>query len=404
MLNQDAIYRVSQSLSIQISSRGKLLATSSALSRDPKELGPEGIPVLQVFAGGNTIRGALSALAEEWDLEESGFSELVETLVQHRLLVPQSADGSPGPQGGFADISAQHFMVRDTVRVMAYRAAIAAHAPGRSVVEVGCGTGILSLFAAQAGARRVVAIEETAIADLAREMVRANGFGGIVEVISGNSRDVALDEPGELLIHEILGTDPFAENLLPFIEDARERFLIPGGRLIPDRLEILCAGLHVEDPPRTITRDQALREGRELAALYGLDLSPYLRAVERVPRFRRPLTVPAGDFPHPVLSGEHRLYDLDLAAGDLASAASEPAETNLEITTAGELTSLVLYFRAHLDERTCLTTSPFAPKTHWGWMVRDLSRTIAVRPGDRVPIDAQVETIMGRQMLRVDLA
>lgn len=400
-MDNDALYRVSQSLTIQIDAGGRLVASVSA-SRPPKELDADAVPVLRAFGGGSTPRLVLAALAAEWDLDEAGFAESVDALLEEGLLVSGDGEGK-AYRYGFGSVQVQHPMVRDTVRVMAYRAAIAAHAAGRSVVEVGCGTGLLSLFAAQAGARRVVAIEETAIAGLAREMVRANGFEGVVEVVSGNSRNVELGEPAELLIHEILGSDPFSENLIPYLQDARERFLGGGGgRLIPCRLEILCAGVRVEEGDGAVTREQALREGRELAGLYGLDLSPYLRALEEGPGFRRTSSPAQSRFPYPILSGECRLYDLDLAA-DL-SAAGGPVGAVLDIEAPGELNALVLYFRAHLDERTCLSTSPFAPRTHWGWYVRDLSRSVPVRAGDRVAVQARVDTVLGRQQLWVDLA
>ncbi len=333
---------------------------------------------------------------------EQGETKLLKDLDAIDRASPGLATGGPLAAEGFGTLQMQHFMVRDTVRVMAYRAAITAHAAGRSVVEIGCGTGLLSIFAAQAGARRVVAIEETSIGDLAREMVRANGFDGVIEIVSANSRDVTLDEPADLVIHEILGSDPFAENIVPCLQDARQRFLKSGGRMIPHRLEILCAGVHVDNPEGAFTRDQALREGRELAGLYGLDLSPFLRALESGPDFQRNLWLPGTRFHYPVLTGECLLYDLDLTA-DL-SGAGAPVEASLDVQAPGDLTSVVLYFRAHLDERTILTTSPFAPKTHWGWGVRDLARPARVRPGDRVALRAQVDTVLGRQQLRVDLA
>ena len=399
-MDQATTYRVSRNLTIQIDRKGRLIASTS-FSLLPRELGPEGIPLLLAFSGGGTPGRVREALAAEWEFDDEGFAEAVDALIDQGLLVPDGG-GGPASSDGFATLQAQHFMVRDTVRVMAYRAAIAAHARGRSVVEIGCGTGLLSVFAAQAGARRVVAIEETAIAGLAREMARANGFENVVEVVSANSRDVELDEPAELLIHEILGADPFAENVVPYLQDARERFLQSGGRMIPYRLEILCAGTQIEDRGETMTRDQAIREARELAGLYGLDLSAYLRALEQGQDFRRNLNVTDERFPYPILSGECRLYDLDLSS-DLSGMGGW-VEAQLDIQAPGELTSLILYFRAHLDERICLTTSPFAPRTHWGWSLRDLDRTIKVAPGDRVALRAQVDTVMGRQKLRLGLA
>ena len=62
-------------------------------------------------------------------------------------------------------------MLRDTVRTNAFREAILATvAEGDVVVDIGCGTGILSLFACQAGARRVYAIDRGPVLDVARDL------------------------------------------------------------------------------------------------------------------------------------------------------------------------------------------------------------------------------------------
>src|SRR4051794_11952819 len=101
-----------------------------------------------------------------------------------------------------------HRMLCDHVRVMAYRAAIFATARDRVVVEIGCGTAVLSIFAAQAGARRVFAIEESKVAGLASLMFKANGCADRVARLRGNSRELELPERADVIVHEILGSDP----------------------------------------------------------------------------------------------------------------------------------------------------------------------------------------------------
>jgi predicted RNA methylase len=71
----------------------------------------------------------------------------------------------------------QESMLLDKARCDAYREAIHRIVkPGDVVVDLGAGTGLLSFFALQAGARHVYAIEMSRIADAAAELIEANGF------------------------------------------------------------------------------------------------------------------------------------------------------------------------------------------------------------------------------------
>lgn len=406
----DVPYVVSRSLTLEVSRLGKLVGATS-LSRRPSELDPDAVPVLLGFAKGSTPRAAFDLLSEEWEMEEEGFAEFVQTMMDQGFLVPVAAAGAeagdrPLPTDMFGSVFSHLSMLRDTLRVMSYRTAIERHSPGRSVVEVGCGTGILSLFAAKAGAKKVVAIEETRIAEVAAAMFEANGCSDVIDLRIGNSRDVEIDEPADLLIHEILGVDPFDENILPVILDARRRFLKPGGRLLPHRVEICCLGVEVEEGTgldSSLTRSRA----RELAGFYGLSFAPVLAALEE--RLSRPQTgrVLAGmdkqTFERKILSEEVRLMDIDFQEGDL-EIVGRPASASLRILTGGTLAGAVLFFRAHLDEDLRITNSPLAPITSWGWDVRTFSRRLPVSPGDEVPLSLEIESTFGRQRMAIDLA
>lgn len=67
--------------------------------------------------------------------------------------------------------------------------------PHHHVVDVGTGSGILALFAARAGARKVTAIEyDSYVAHVARENIRANGCEHLIEIIEADARDCRLFE------------------------------------------------------------------------------------------------------------------------------------------------------------------------------------------------------------------
>ncbi len=405
-MDWDTPYRVSRSFNMEISGSGRLIGTSS-ISRPPQEVAQDALPVLLGFAGGATPRAVLHRLQEEWELDENGLADVVGVLLSHAFLVPVATGEEPMQvaslaTGGFASLLTHQRLVADTVRVQAYRTAIFRHSAGKSVVEVGCGSGILSIFAAQAGATRVVAIEESEIAALAAEMFAANNCDGVVELRRANSRDVELDEPADLIIHEILGSDPFVEALLPSIADARRRLLRPGGRLLPYRIEVCCFGIELEDRPYR-DKSRVLAETRELPGLYGVDFAPMLQRLEGV---RHQLLPPPLDLAPPfkprILSGELRLLDLDLYDESL-DLDQQLREVRLPILEGGNLGGVVLFFRAHLDETLVLSTSPYGPPTTWGYDARALSRRMPVSPGMEVPLALGIETLLGRQRVSLDL-
>jgi len=86
-------------------------------------------------------------------------------------------------------------MLADAPRTLAYRAGLARGGAlrGARVLDLGCGTGILSLFAADEGARAVVALDASTVADDAAAVVRANGKAGAVAVVWGRAEGVPLE-------------------------------------------------------------------------------------------------------------------------------------------------------------------------------------------------------------------
>ena len=93
----------------------------------------------------------------------------------------------------YAKLANQQNMLEDAVRTPKYREAIVGNPSnfaGKVVMDVGCGSGILSLFAAQAGAKKVYACEASEAALIARKLIKANGFENVIEVIQGKIEDI----------------------------------------------------------------------------------------------------------------------------------------------------------------------------------------------------------------------
>ncbi|CAB4069336.1 unnamed protein product [Lepeophtheirus salmonis] len=99
--------------------------------------------------------------------------------------------------GSYEDIEIHKLMLEDKPRTEAYRDAILNNASlfkDKVVMDVGAGSGILSLFAAKAGAKRVYAVEASSISDPLKKIVELNGYGGVIQIVAGRAEDVEIPE------------------------------------------------------------------------------------------------------------------------------------------------------------------------------------------------------------------
>jgi SAM-dependent methyltransferase len=143
-------------------------------------------------------------------------------------------------------------MLSDQRRNAAFYAALQEQLrPGMRVLDIGSGTGLWAIAAATLGADKAVAVErDPLLAGLITALARENGVSDRVEVISGDSRQVQLPREFDAVISETIGNIGFDEQILDIMVDARERFLKPGGILIPAALSLRAAPVCVPGLPR----------------------------------------------------------------------------------------------------------------------------------------------------------
>jgi protein-L-isoaspartate O-methyltransferase len=120
-----------------------------------------------------------------------------------------------------------------------------------AVLDIGSGTGIWAVMAARLGARKVVAVErDQLLIGLIRRMARENGVADRVTVVNADSRQAQLDREFDVVVSETIGNVIFEEQIVPIMADARERFLKPGGQLIPAGVTLMVAPAHYPRPAR----------------------------------------------------------------------------------------------------------------------------------------------------------
>jgi len=128
-------------------------------------------------------------------------------------------------------------MLHDMSRMTSYHNAIAQNPQDfkdKVVLDVGCGTGILACWCAQAGARKVFAVEACSVAEQAELIVLRNGLSHVVEVIQGKIESIVLPEKVDVIISEWMGSFLLFESMLDTVLWARDNWLKEGGKLYPE--------------------------------------------------------------------------------------------------------------------------------------------------------------------------
>lgn len=254
----------------------------------------------------------------------------------------------------YAEIELQRRMVSDRPRTDAFQAAInEAVQPGDVVLDVGTGTGILAMFAAQAGAKKVYAVDATDIAEIASALVEANGMADRIEVFHGRADDLQLDQEVDLIISEWLGHAAFTESMLPAVLEARDRNLAPNGRMLPSTTRLLIAPM--DDP--LLYNGEGPGFWRE--SIHGLDFSS-LQAIELAQGRCAQIKVESAA----LLAPGQAIVDLDLAAVAVEDIRFEGQLTFVP-DRDGMLNGFCIWFDAQLSPSVVLDTGPHCPETHW---------------------------------------
>jgi len=276
----------------------------------------------------------------------------------------------------YCNLRGHESMLRDSVRCKAFRRAIVdTVTPGCAVLDIGAGTGILSLFAAQAGARVVYAVEQTHIAEFAQRIVSENGFGDRINVLQNDMETLELPEKVDVIVSEWLGGYGVDENLLPVVVLARDRWLKPGGRLIPETVTSWIVPAY----------DELLQQDVDFwsSEPYGIDLNAIGKAIAR-----------QLDCGCNHVKQEHILCDPQLmweVDGMTYSHedANQPFRSRLEFVADrdGQFNALAAWFRAQLTKQIVLCNGPSERDTHWGRSIFPVGRTLSVKRG--MPVDVR---------------
>jgi len=144
-------------------------------------------------------------------------------------------------------LSLHLMLLNDVERMEKYRHAVFKTVKsGDVVLDIGTGSGILAMFACQAGAKRVYAIDRGDIIAVARELSKTNGFSDRIVFLREDIRQVELEEQVDAITSELIAKAVLGQNMAELIGFSRDRFLKPGGKILPAHVNLHIAPIENE--------------------------------------------------------------------------------------------------------------------------------------------------------------
>lgn len=249
-------------------------------------------------------------------------------------------------------------MLQDSVRTLSYRNAIAQNKDlfkDKIVLDVGCGTGILSMFAVKYGAKHVIGVDMSSIIEMAQQLVDLNGYGDKITLLRGKLEDVELPFPKvDIIVSEWMGYFLLYESMLDTVLYARDRYLVEGGLILPDKCSLHVAGL--EDFQY---KDEKINYWHDV---YGFDFSPFIPLVMKEPIVD---TVES----QVVNTTRCKLIEFDLNTvqlSDLSFVANFEVQAKRRDWINGIITWFDIEFPAPEGKQpVTFSTGAHAPYTHW---------------------------------------
>jgi len=264
----------------------------------------------------------------------------------------------------------------------AIRRAVERAGSGARVLDLGAGSGLLSMMAARAGAANVFAIERSALlSSVAPRILEKNGFvvNQTINWLSRDSTSVSMNDiggqPCHILVSETLGVSVLDEAGLLYMSDLRDRLLAHSE---PSRVSVI--------PARVVTyaavvRSKALRELSWAEQAAGFEVSPlngYREDKVRLRRMSKDWGFMLSESPPDIVAGPFQILTVDFRGDDPhAYDGGLNITQTMPVLSQGEVHAVITWFDAFLDDEpsSMMSTSPwardnsFARQQHWGQLI-----------------------------------
>ena len=277
----------------------------------------------------------------------------------------------------YGHVGLHEIMLKDESRTLAYRDAILSNKhlfQDKVVLDVGCGTGIFSMFAAQAGAARVIGVDVSAIAEIAKLIVMENNLSEVVTIIRGRVEEVELPEDitqVDVIISEWMGSCLFHNCMLNTVIYARDKWLASSGVMFPDLCALYICGVENFDFKEKLNYWDNV---------YGYKMSSIKRSILREPVITTDVNREA------VVTTSWLIKEVDL----LTCRKEELtfcSPFHLEVIRKNYVQALMTYFEVSFTQcrqTIKLSTSPFAAPTYWKQTLFYLEDYMTAQEGEEI--------------------
>lgn len=272
----------------------------------------------------------------------------------------------------YSHFAIHHEMLTDKVRTESYRDALLTNSNrfhNCVMLDVGCGTGILSMFAAKSGCHKVISVDQSDVIYQAMDIIRENNLSDIITLKKGRLEDINIGvDKVDAIISEWMGYFLLFEGMLDTVIYAREHYLKPDGVILPNRCTISIMGSG--DTKRYVDLVDYWSN------VYGFKMSCMKAQVVREP------SIEICNADNLITStAEIQVFDLYKVTTDCINFS---APFTLNVKKTGSLTAIVGYFDIFFDLENPVhfSTGPYSTPTHWKQTVFSLSEPISITEGE----------------------
>lgn len=302
----------------------------------------------------------------------------------------------------YAYLYHQKQMLMDNSRMQKYQDSIFLNKDqfkDKVVLDVGTGSGILSIWAAQAGARKVYAVEATDMAKHARNLIQHNKLSDVITVIQSKVEDIELPEKVDIIISEWMGYFLLRESMLDSVLYARDKFLQPDGALYPSHCTMYIGA--VSETEHNLQRRNECENGlngwHEFVEFtkdkWGVDMDCLSKAFREEQEQYSLYTSNWVEMDSTNLITEPcAIKSIDILTCTLDDIKQVTSEFELTFSRASRFGGICGWFdvdfhgspNSPVENSVTLCTSPFVEQTHWGQQLFSFPETTSVYNDDRI--------------------